>query len=879
MRTFLNKIGALLLAALLATAALPGGAHAAAKSRKEKKKSETPAPEKKLSAYEKLFKDKESRTAEGLFKLHIIDGKLYTEIPLDILEREFVINTTIEASSLADYGLAGQQPLPPYHITFSRRDSLVRMHEVPRRTLSDSDAGIARALELSSAMPIVASYPIKAYNADSTAVVIENTALFMSDNEHLKAFEARGMSPLHISRASYKADRSLLRDVEGGKDYASVISDMTYGVTTQYFIFIICKDKPFTARARRTVTMLPEECAPARIADPRIGVLPVPFTRFTAEQGTRPAYFASRINFRPGGEIRPVTFYIDTLFTPAWQRGIRRGIALWNEAFRRIGMGDVLKAEVYPAEGFDSNSPGRFYVKYVASTNPKMTVNLATDPRSGEITGGCIHLPESLLDEIRLRRFIDLSAADPAARDMMLDDEELASSLAVHTARGVAQLLGLATNYAAAAAYPTDSLRSAAFTRENGLCSSITALNDYNYLAQPGDKGVRLVNDCLGKYDYFAVRWLYGDIAGAKTPAEEQKALSEMLREKAGDPAYYYGNYWYDYYFGDVRLAYYNLGDDPVKRTRYRFENLRTVAQHAAEWLEGRDADGSYRAEAIAALSQGVREVISYMAAYIGGVYYTEVTEGDGQTMLRVVPKEEQRRYVKETLKAIEDLSWLDTKLTEGQLANLPQSVQTDCLGTLMKRMETLPRYQNGLSGALPERTVGSLYAGRDGGGHGRLHLPRRKGGTQTIRLQPAASTGIYGCGHRRLESARRAENRTRPGLGVRCGRRSHAARIPLRSHGDAGSDQRIRQIPHDVLRQGFLGTRLLRHAAATPRHLSPGRRRSVGCLLAGLLPLHAPQDRELAESGLIPGRTPLGTKARNTPRLFSYTSANFRRR
>lgn len=188
-------------------------------------------------------------------------------------------------------------------------------------------------------------------------MVIENTALFMSDNEHLKAFEARGMGPLHISKASYKADRSLLRDVEGGKDYASVISDMTYGVTTQYFIFIICKDKPFTALARRTVTMLPEECAPARIGDPRIGVLPVPFTRFTAEQGSRPAYFASRIDFRKGGEIRPVTFYIDTLFAPAWQQGIRRGIALWNEAFRRIGMGDVLKAEVYPPTDSTATAP------------------------------------------------------------------------------------------------------------------------------------------------------------------------------------------------------------------------------------------------------------------------------------------------------------------------------------------------------------------------------------------------------------------------------------------------------------------------------------------------------------------------------------------
>ena len=50
MRTSLNKIGALLLAALLATTVLPSGAHEAAKGRKDKKKSEAPAP-KKLSAY------------------------------------------------------------------------------------------------------------------------------------------------------------------------------------------------------------------------------------------------------------------------------------------------------------------------------------------------------------------------------------------------------------------------------------------------------------------------------------------------------------------------------------------------------------------------------------------------------------------------------------------------------------------------------------------------------------------------------------------------------------------------------------------------------------------------------------------------------------
>lgn len=196
--------------------------------------------------------------------------------------------------------------------------------------------------------------------------------------------------------------------------------------------------------------------------------------------------------------------------------------------------------------------------------------------------------------------------------------------------------------------------------------------------------------------------------------------------------------------------------------------------------------------------------------------------------MLRVVPKEEQRRYVKETLKAIEDLSWLDTKLTEGQLANLSQSVQTDCLGTLVKRLETLPRYQNGLAGAytpgemaadMADYIFRDVKAGRKLSDYNRL-------------LQQAFTGVVIG----RLESPRRAQGRQGPGHGV-CGdgRRGHAARIPLRSHGDAGTDQRIRQIPDDILRQGFLGTHLLRHAAAAPRHLPTGRHSGVGRFVARL--------------------------------------------
>lgn len=63
-----------------------------------------------------------------------------------------------------------------------------------------------------------------------------------------------------------------------------------------------------------------------------------------------------------------MTFYIDTLFAPAWQQGIRRGIGCGTKPSAGSAWGDVLKAEAYPADGFDSNNPGGFYVKYVAST-------------------------------------------------------------------------------------------------------------------------------------------------------------------------------------------------------------------------------------------------------------------------------------------------------------------------------------------------------------------------------------------------------------------------------------------------------------------------------------------------------------------------------
>lgn len=142
-------------------------------------------------------------------------------------------------------------------------------------------------------------------------------------------------------------------------------------------------------------------------------------------------------------------------------------------------------------------------------------------------------------------------------------------------------------NYAASSAYPTDSLRSPSFTRENGLAALITDDVFYNIVAQPGDRerGVKLVADALGPYDYLAVEWLYKPVPGAVTPHDEVPELRRLLASKEGDPRCFFAQYASRTY--DPRVGAGDLGDDLFRSVALQSANLKYVAEHG---------DGGFRA-------------------------------------------------------------------------------------------------------------------------------------------------------------------------------------------------------------------------------------------------------------------------------------------
>ena len=79
--------------------------NAEAKKKKEVKKSikrEVQTP------YDKLFKGKKAFTVNGLMKMHLMAGKVYAEFPIELLNRDLALTSSIEDISDNGEGVVGQ---------------------------------------------------------------------------------------------------------------------------------------------------------------------------------------------------------------------------------------------------------------------------------------------------------------------------------------------------------------------------------------------------------------------------------------------------------------------------------------------------------------------------------------------------------------------------------------------------------------------------------------------------------------------------------------------------------------------------------------------------------------------------------------------------
>lgn len=727
----------LLIAALALTMLVPTAQDAHCqfwkkKSKKVEKKADK--KEEKDKEYKKLMKDKHT-TYKGLLTIHKFekDNKILLEIPLSIEGKDLLLASTV--SEISDNGdaVCGQKPHYPVHFRFAFNNHAAEMRLPTDLVMDSPEKNVQNALDISYIDAILTSFKIKAYTPDSTAVLVDATKFFTSEDEkRINPFDKYSHNTMgDFCKRSYsvKGDNCYVKEVKAFEKNITIKSTLTYRTSMSGMGFTFQKDKPVTVNVSRNIILLPEEPMRKRYADPRINI----FTNYRNfyegnSKSMEKKYFTNKWRLEPSdmdawkaGKLvapkQPIVFYIDSNYPESWKKWVKEGVEVWNMAFEKVGYKNAVEARYYPTKEedpeFDPDNIKYSCLRYAPTPQANSMGPSWIDPRTGEIINASVYSFHNVAEILTQWRFIQTAQCDKSVRDVKLSEKTYGECLKYVISHEIGHCLGFMHNMCSSAAIPTDSLRSPSFTQKYGTTYSIMDYARFNYVAQPGDleRGVKLTPPTLGVYDYFSVKWLYSPIPEAKTCEEEIPVLDKWISEKSGDPIYRYGKQ-------QLRINYdptsqtEDLGDDVVKSSTYGIKNLNYIVKNLDNWLKDKDRDLTFRNKIYREMTSQYRRYMHHALWYLGGVYVNERKEGDAYHPYVAIPKKMRKGALMFLLKQINEEEQIDKFSNRSFLSLDIQRVQQNMnefvFAAIMARIE-LVRFA-----ALNVETKSELYSEKE---------------------------------------------------------------------------------------------------------------------------------------------------------------------
>ncbi|RCS28134.1 DUF5117 domain-containing protein [Polaribacter sp. WD7] len=620
-----------LLFCLILTLLFPFSMDAQRKKSKDKKAEKTATTTKSKQLKYTDFVGKNTKTDQGLFKVHFSKNKYMYEIPKSYLGKEMLLVTRLKdiPSGLGGGYVNAGSKVNTQVVVWEHFKNKILLKVKSYNAIANDSLPIFKSVKSNNLEPIIYSFDIKTQNTDSTAVLVDVTNFFSSDVKAISGLPSQFRKTYKVRRLD--ASRSFINYIKSYPKNIEVVQDFTFDA-----------DAPpsnqstntITLRVNQSMILLPEKPMKPRIYDKRVGYFSVGNIDYNSEAlKADDKRYIRRWRLEPKdieaykrGELvepkKPIVYYLDPATPKKLRKFIKQGVDDWAKVFETAGFKNAIMAKMPPSKEEDpdfSMEDIRYSsIRYVASTTRNAVGPSVSDPRSGEIIESDIIWYHNHLRSYRNRYLLETGAANPSARTLNTPAEDIGEMMRMVISHEIGHALGLPHNMAASYAYPVDSLRSGSFTQKYGIAATIMDYARYNYVAQPGDKNIRFVRQ-LGPYDHHAINWGYRVITAATTPEAEVNTLDKWIEEKADNPIYKFGFQRRGGFDPESQTE--DIGDDHVKASSYGIKNLKIVAKNLPEWTSNQTNNYDDLAELYGEMIGVWSRYVGHVISNVGGVY------------------------------------------------------------------------------------------------------------------------------------------------------------------------------------------------------------------------------------------------------------------
>ena len=606
-----------------APAPAPGPAPAAANGAKPTPPTDPTEPK----PYDKVITT-ETKTQAGLFKVHQLKGKLYFEIPKNLLGKQLLmVATAAQVPAGADH--AGRT-VNEEVIRFTLKENKVYFQTVSHAFVSEPGQPIAAAVEASQRDTVLLAFPVEAFSKAGDPV-IEAGRLFTTEVGDFTARQVVGATTMDPSRSFVDHAKAFTGSLRVDAVHTYTLAPHTVPGLPPV------PGQPQPPARSASVSMaynlvqLPDQPMMPRLMDDRIGFFGLSRMDFgSAEHESKRERLIARWRLEKkdpaatlSEPVKPIVWYIDKATPAKWVPFVKKGVEAWNVAFEAAGFKQAVQARTFPTAEqdpeFDPEDVRYSVIRWVPSPVSNAYGPHLSDPRSGEILNADIVMYHNIQKILRDWYVTQAGAVDPRAQKLPLPDDLMGDLIAFVVTHECGHSLGFRHNMKSSSLYPFEKLRDPKWLKEMGHVATLMDYSRFNYLVQPEDKiDPALLIPKVGPYDIFAVKWGYAPIPGAKTAQEEQPTLNAWAREQDAKP-------WLRFSTPKAELGDYGenteaVGDaDAVSATTLGTLNLQRIVKQLPKMAiqPGQD-DRALEELYTASWGQWARE-LGHVAVIVGG--------------------------------------------------------------------------------------------------------------------------------------------------------------------------------------------------------------------------------------------------------------------